>query len=329
MKTRSAIAGCVACTLTFSAATAASAQTVQLQALKTPAQGVLAPPAAAPVTPAVAPAYTAPATVSTVQLQAGSRIYLALDELVTSRRGGDDVGTVVRCRVWRDVEEGGVVFVKAGTPATCRVEKVDRRNIGGFEGRVAIGGVETRSVDGQLVSLAGGYNKEGEGHKAVVLTVGLLLLWPVLFVPGGNAELPPGTVFDVSTVNDLRLAVSTTPAAPAVVDLRGMGVNALSAEFMLDDFAKQPKHDTFRIKVSKDGQLPARLVIDSVNGKQVDPIALTLKDVTANNGEASGVAEVGAKPVAKYFVRGINRFEVSYAEGGERHAAEVIMNVQM
>jgi hypothetical protein len=264
-----------------------------------------------------------------VLLQAGTRVYLSLDELVTSRRGGDDVGTIVRCRVWRDVEQNGVILIKAGTPATCRVDKVSRRNIGGFEGRVSVGGVETRTVDDQIVTLVGGYNKDGDGHKVVVLAVGLLLLWPVLFVPGGNAELPPGTVFDVATVNDLRFRQAAVSAAPAVVDLRGIGTTGLMADFMVEDFVKQPKHDTFRIKVSKDGQLPEGLVIDSVNGKSVAPIALSVKDVAMKDGQASGVAEAGAKGVAKYFVRGINRFDVSYTEGGERHATEVIMNVQM
>ncbi|WP_421932388.1 hypothetical protein [Phenylobacterium sp.] len=261
-------------------------------------------------------------------LEAGTRMYLALDENVSSARGGSDVGSIVRCRVWRDVESGGVVFVKGGTPATCRIDKVSRRNMGGTEGKVSVGGVETRSVDGQSLMLSGGYNKEGSGRKAVVWTVGLLLFWPALFVPGGNAELPPGTVFDVSTVNDLRLAGASNVSAPMKVDLRGMA-NGLSAEFMMDDFIQQPKHDTFRIKVSKDGQLPAPLVIDNVNGKPIELISLAVKDVTSKDGEATGVAEVSAKVLAKHFVRGINRFEVSYRDGSERLATEVVMDVQM
>ena len=275
----------------------------------------------------LAPAFGASAAEGPL-LQAGTRMYLTLDENVSSARGGDDVGTVVRCRVWRDVEERGVVFIKAGSPATCRVSKVSRRNMAGTEGKVAIDGVEARSIDGQTVMLSGGYNKEGSGHKVVVWTVGLLLLWPVLFVPGGNAELPPGTVFDVSTVNDLRLEGVAAKAAPRVVNLTSLGDN-FSAEFMLDDFIAQPKHELFRIKVSKEGQLPNALVIDNVNGKPVEAIALKLKDVTVKDGDASGVAEVGAKTLAKHFARGINRFEVAYTEGGERHAAEVVMDVQM
>ena len=261
-------------------------------------------------------------------LLAGSRMYLALDEQVTSARGGDDVGTIVRCRVWRDVESHGVVLVKAGTPATCRVEQVKRRNMGGSEGKVSVGGVETRATDGQLVMLSGGYHKEGSGHKAVVWTVGLLLLWPILFIPGGNAELPPGTVFDVSTVNDLRLEPTSEVKVPRVVKLNGFG-NGLSTEFMLDDFVAQPKQDTFRIRVTKEGALPERLVIDNVNGKSIDPLPLSIKELKSEAGEATGVAEIKAKTLAKFFVKGINRFEVAYDEAGERVSSEVVMDVQM
>jgi hypothetical protein len=261
-------------------------------------------------------------------LQAGTRLYLTLDENVSSARGEVDVGSIVRCRVWRDVESRGVVFVKAGAPATCRVDKVTRRNMGGFQGKVSVAGVETRAADGQTIMLSGGYNKEGGGHKAVVWTVGLLLLWPVLFVPGGNAQLPPGTVFDVETVNDLKFQAAAAAEAPRVLNLTGL-TSGFNAEFMLDDFLNQPKHEVFRLKVSKDGKLPEKLVIDNVNGKAVSPMVLTVKGNAVANGVDSGTAEIGAKTLAKYFVRGINRFEVAYDEDGRRTAAEVVMDVQM
>lgn len=260
-------------------------------------------------------------------LSPGSRVYLTLDEGVTSARGDVDVGSIVRCRVWRDIEERGVTFIKAGTPATCRVDKVSRRNMGGVEGKIAIGGVETRSVDDQVIMLSGGYNKDGSGHKAVVWTVGLLLFWPALFVPGGNAELPPGTVFDATTVNTLKLAGAEPPARR--VDLRALSGEALSAEFMLDDFLEQPKHETFRISLGKDGQLPAELVIDNVNGKPIDPLKLAVKSAATSDGRATAIGEISAKTLAKHFARGINRFEVAYQDGGERRAAEVVMDVQM
>jgi hypothetical protein len=262
-------------------------------------------------------------------LPVGTTLYLALDQSVTSARGAFDAGDIVRCRVWRDVESAGVVFIKAGTPAGCRVDKVDRRNMGGFEGKVAIAGMETKSVDGQNVVLSGGYNKAGGGRKAVVWTAGLLLFFPILFVPGGNAELPTGTVFDVETGNELTLASSTVAAAPRRVNMRLLGGNALKAEFMLDDFMAQPKHDVFRISLAKGDQLPAGLVIDNVNGKSITPISLKVTPSGAKDGEATGVGEVNPKVLAKHFARGINRFEIAYQEEGQRQATEVVMDVQM
>jgi hypothetical protein len=66
-------------------------------------------------------------------------------------------------------------------------------------------------------------------------------------------------VFDTYTVNNLDLKPSASdPPAPPSVDLRSLS-GAFSAEFMLDDFVNQPKHDVFRIRVSKDQQLPSNL----------------------------------------------------------------------
>ena len=70
-------------------------------------------------------------------------------------------------------------------------------------------------------------------------------------------------------------------------------------------------------------------MIDNVDGKTIDPIPLPVTDAATANGVASGVAAVDPKLLAKYFARGINRFEVAYTEDGQRKATEVILNVQM
>ena len=235
---------------------------------------------------------------------------------------------MVRCRVWRDVEYQGIVFIKSDSPATCRIDKVSHASIGGFKGKVSINGVEVRSVDGQTVMLSGGYNKDGTSHAALVWSVGLLLFWPALFASGGNAVIPPGSVFDVSTVNDLHLAASPAREAARTIDLRGIG-DSLSADFMLDDFIAQPHHDVMRIKIAKEGQLPANIFIDSVNGAHVEPIAVAVSGAVLRDGTMTGVAEVQTKALAKNFVRGINRFELAYRDGDARKATEVILNVQM
>ena len=198
----------------------------------------------------------------------------------------------------------------------------------GTEGKVAIAGVDTKSVDGQNIILAGGYDKEGAGHKVVVWTVGMLIFWPALFVPGGNAELPPGTVFDTSTVNDLSIQQALQAQTPRMINLSGL-VGGLNADFMVDDFLNQPNHRYFHVKLSKDGDLPSNLMVDNVNGKSIDPVPVTLKDVKKDGDTATGTGEIEAKSLAKFFVRGINRFNVTYADGGQPRSTEVIMNVQM
>ncbi len=72
----------------------------------------------------------------------------------------------MRCRVWRDVENEGVVYIKAGTAATCRVDKVSRHHVGGFQGKMSVSAVETKAADGQAVMLSWGYGKEGANHKS-------------------------------------------------------------------------------------------------------------------------------------------------------------------
>lgn len=262
-------------------------------------------------------------------LPAGTRLYLSLEKQVTSRRGEVDVGETVPCRVWRDVEHEGSIIIKGGTPAGCRVDKVKRSNMGGNQGTLSIGGMDTKAVDGQTVMLQGGYNKEGGSRRAAVWTVGLLLFWPALFVPGRAAELPPGTLFDVSTVNDTKLRVEMPDTAPAVTLNLSSITGSFRAEPMLEEFLAQQKPEILKLRVTKDEPLPSGFVIDSVNGKMIDPIPLTLTPATVTDGMAQVVCEAKIKPLAKYFQKGINRFEVAYTEAGARTGTEVVLDIQM
>jgi len=256
-------------------------------------------------------------------------MFLTIDQVVSSKRGEAEVGQMVPCRVWRDVVVDAIVAIKADTLASCRIDKIRHRNIGGFEGRLSIAGVSATTVDGQSVLLQGGYNKEGSGRKAVVWTVGLLLVWPALFVPGGAAELPPGTVFDVSTVNTVSLSTAKSQrVGPPRLDLSGL-TTSFAAEILLDEFLAEEKPDVLKIKITSDESLPSELVIDNVNGKPVAPLVLSLGPPVESGGVKSTIAETRIKPLAKFFQKGINRFEVTSLSADSREAVEVILDVQM
>ena len=57
--------------------------------------------------------------------------------------------------------------------------------------------------------------------------------------------------------------------------------------------------------------------------------SLTVTNPELKEGVTSATAEVSTKILSKYFVKGINRFEISYLDKGDKQSTEVIMNVQM
>jgi len=261
-------------------------------------------------------------------LPAGTRFYLVTDQEVSSKRGQADTGMPVMCRVWRDVEVVGTVIIKGGTPANCRVDSVKRSNMGGIEGKVSIGAIETRSVDGQTVMLQGGYNKEGSGRKAAVWTAGILLLWPILFVPGGAAVLPPGTVFDVSTVNNLSMSIEG--GAPRRINMAALTAST-SGEILIDEFLAQKKPENLKMKLSVPGEKIdlGAFKIDAVNGKEIEAIPVNVVDSTVTEGDVVAIGEVKIKALGKHFQKGINRFDVSYFGNGSREPVELILDIQM
>jgi hypothetical protein len=146
-------------------------------------------------------------------------------------------------------------------------------------------------------------------------------------VPGGAAELPPGTIFDTYTASALRLATdASTPTR--VIDLGGL-LSAYSAEFMLDEFLNTKKPEAFKIKITKTGEFPDEFVVDSVNDKPIDPIPLKLTQQSTDQDTTTAVGEVAVKALGKHFQKGINRFQVAYKDGNDRVGTEVLVEIQM
>jgi hypothetical protein len=270
-----------------------------------------------------------PAMVQTKILPEGTRVYLKLDQLVSGKRGEAEAGDIVACSVWRDVDLQGVVLVKAGTRAICKVESVKHANIAGIKGKLVLAAMDTTAIDGQKLQLTGGYNKDGKSRMALSISLAAIVFVPLIFITGSAAELPEGTVIDAYTGPDLPVVLQNGNNQPQAISLSGLA-SVFSAEVVLDEFmVANAKPELFKIQILKPGALPPKLVIDNVNGKPVEPMPLVVTESKITNGNTQALATISIKTLSKTFQKGINRFEISYMENGQRFSTEVILNIQM
>lgn len=262
-------------------------------------------------------------------LPEGTRVYLKLDELVSGKRGDAEAGDIVACSVWRDVDLQGIVLVKAGTKAMCKVESVKHANIAGIKGKLVLAALDTAAIDGQKLQLTGGYNKEGKSRMAMTISLAALIAWPLIFITGSAAVLPEGTVIDAYTGPDLPVAVQAASSLPQAISIAGLPT-VFSAEVVLDEFLKpNAKPEDFKIKIIRPGTKPVELVIDNVNGKPLQPLPLVISESKVIDGDTYDLATISIKTLSKAFQKGINRFEVAYTDEGKRMSVEVILNIQM
>lgn len=269
------------------------------------------------------------ASTSTKNLAEGTRVYLKLDQLVSGKRGDAEAGDMVGCSVWRDVDQQGVVLVKAGTKATCKVESVKHANIAGIKGKIVLQALDTTAVDGQKLQLTGGYDKTGKSRMALTISLAAVVAWPLIFITGSAAQLPEGTVIDAYSGPNIQIALQNGSNAPQAINLSGMA-SVFSAEVQLDEFlVPNAKPENFKIEVVNPNALPSKLVIDNVNGKSITAIPMTIAESKTINGNTVAIATVNIKTLSQHFQKGINRFELSYMENGQRKSAETILNIQM
>lgn len=260
----------------------------------------------------------------------GTTVYLVTLETVVGKKHETAVGDFVRARVWRDVVVDGQIVIKGGTTATIQVASISNRKMFGVKGKMSMSAVETTSVDGQTVYLAGGYKKEGKSRMGLSLGVGLLLLWPVLFVPGKAAELPAGTVMDSFTSGSVDITIADSKKPRRKINL-GSIMSGFSVEVLYDMLMEVEKPKYFDFLITTDLDAPSEFTIDVINNANVKPLKLKVLSVETDedNEEKSVRANVEIKKLAKQFKKGINTFEVSYVDGSERVAEEIILDIEM
>ncbi len=260
----------------------------------------------------------------------GTTVYLTTLETVVGKKHETAVGGVVRARVWRDVVADGQVVIKGGAPATVQVSSISGRKIFGIKGKMSLAAIQTTSVDGQTVYLTGGYNKEGKSRMGWSLGLGLLVVWPALFVPGKAAELPTGTVMDSFTSGSVAVNIKGKDKPQATINL-GSLMSGFSVEVLYELLAEVKKPKYFDFLITTDLPAPSEFLIDVVNNVEIEPIQLEVLSVEDDEeDEVSSVrTNVKIKTLAKKFKKGINTFEVSYMLDGERVSEEVTLQIEM
>jgi len=265
-----------------------------------------------------------------VVIPEGTTVYLSTMQTVIGKKSETAVGNIVPARVWRDVVVDGQIAIKGGTPAIVQVASIKGRFIFGIKGKMSLAAIQTSTVDGQTVYLTGGYNKEGKSRMGWSLGLGLLLVWPALFVPGKAAELPTGTVMDSFTSGTMTVSIQGKNKPRAVIDL-GSIMSGFSVEVLYDLLTNVKKPKYFDFLITTDLDAPSEFSIDVVNNAEITPIELEVLSVETDeeNEEKAVRAKVRIKTLAKKFKKGINTFELSYYNDGERVSEEVTLQIEM
>ena len=145
-----------------------------------------------------------------VKLNSGKTVNVRITNDIrskTDKRTKQDAIAIVD----RDVTDisGEKVFIRRGTPVQLSTTVVKAKGIG-KAGSIKIDCISTTSVDGQVISLLGGMNVQGDDRKGAALGcglgLGLTILCPVglffLCIQGENVEVPANTMIQNVGVND-------------------------------------------------------------------------------------------------------------------------------
>jgi hypothetical protein len=261
----------------------------------------------------------APAAADEIVIPQGTVVFGELAERITSNANKFRVGYPVDGHVWKDVVVDGHTIIKAGTPLELRISKLASSGTGGRGGSLEIMAVSVKAVDGSEISLAGGYDQIASDISGLTRAL-TSLLWPASFLPGRNAVLDVGTVFDASIPANTRIRLPEG----ALPTLRLADRPDLIVDVVYDEIDQ------------REGTLPLALTlcnreftrdahVTAVNDEEVRPILVAI--ISGKRGERCHefMGRVNLESLREHFTTGINRFSVtmSGAEGS------TVLNVEM
>jgi hypothetical protein len=284
---------------------------------------------------ALALSISLPSTViaETVNVPSGTRVFIELDQRVTSKKKHNRPGSFVQAHVWRDVVVNGKTVVAAGTPVMVQIGAIKGAKVAGIKGHVELKAVQVSAVDGADLVLTGGYDKTGKSLMALSITLAAVVFVPLIFLKGKQAKLEPGTVFD-SMVSQAR-EVKVEDSSPGKIRLTNL-FKPLAVDIVYEELEGKSEKEIKTLPMLLTVEGPRLLTVDGdiidsarvtqVNGNAIEPIPVSLTEATqVDESHQNARAEVDLKALGKHFTRGINRFTVQVGDVSD----EVILDVEL
>jgi hypothetical protein len=247
----------------------------------------------------------------TVSIPSGTRVFIELDQLVTSKKKHNQEGSFVRAHVWRDVLVDGRLVVPSGSQAIVQIGDIKGAKVAGVKGYVELKALQVPAVDGSDVMLVGGYDRSGKSLVALSVALAVIVFVPLIFLKGKQAKLQPGTIFDAMVANQVLVEVAElTPVVPSSTEPEAMTVAVVYDLLDADPAGKDQVTDLpLRITLRADTIVSAQVI--EVNGAAVEPIAVTIGPASATDeGCVTADATVKLKALGKHFKEGFNRFTI-------------------
>lgn len=261
----------------------------------------------------------------TVTVPFGTRVFIELDQLVTSKKKKNKQGSFVHAHVWRDVVVDGKTIVKAGTPAMVQVGNIKGAKVAGVKGHVELKAMHVNAIDGSDLMLTGGYDQSGKSLTALSVTLAVVVFVPLIFLKGKQAKLHPGLVFDAMVSQPTHIDLEDAP-----VRIRMANRDSLKVTVPLDKLEKESegnkevKNLPLRIRYEGDTFTDARVVKVNDVAIQSIPIRVEVK-MTESDGSVIAEGTVNLKELGKHFTKGFNRFTVDV--DGQRD--DVVLDLEL
>jgi hypothetical protein len=261
------------------------------------------------------------AAADSIAIPPGTRIFGELEQEVTSNVEQFASGDPVMGRVWQDVVVDERTVISAGAPMVLRISDIAKRKVFGRGGNVEIRGISVTAVDGTEIFLDGGYDREAENRIILTASLFALVAWPTAFIKGKEAILPPGTVFDASTLANTTVTVpDNAPRVVAVPDTSNLRV-----EVLYDAMNEDTKDLPMRITLCGHDTLGG-VAITSVNDSTLEELLeVEVSKTERVDGCHVAAGSVELKDLGEHLAKGINKFTVSAA--GEN--AGVLLDIEM